>query len=271
MSLQSLAFESLGEFTIQDVLNTKKKINTPKISANESIEFLLKELEMYPQIPIQDRYVLTIKDILIHYAKTGSLKGKISDLYVEGSHEEIRPWCLKPENSIYVLISLFSGSDFKHSCIIGDSVLTQKDLLKFLYIQSKTNQNIKKLFQNKSRSAARKHQDLKPDLKILSLDNTIWEGIQELTQCGFGAMPIEDVKMKQFTTRTLGYLQESYENLQTRKLKEIQLSELNVIDSNKTISEAIEIMLEEGYRRVWMEDPLDVLTMTDIISLLYKE
>lgn len=271
MSLQNLAFESLAEFTIQDVLNTQKKVNVPKISANESIGFLLKELEMYPQIPIQDRYVLTIKDVLIHYAKTGSLTGKISDLNVEEDHEEIRPWCLNPENSIYVLISLFSGPDFKHSCIIGDSVLTQKDLLKFLYIQSKTNLNIKKLFQIKSRSVARKHQSIKSDLKILSLEDTLWDAIQQLTKCGFGAMAVKDVKMKQFTTRTLGYLAESYDNLKSMKLKDIQLSDLNVIDSNKSISEAIEIMLEEGYRRVWMEEPLDVLTMTDIISLLYEE
>jgi hypothetical protein len=66
MSLQNLAFSSLQDFSIQDVLTTIQKKPIPQVDPGESLEYLLKELKFYPQIPIENKYVFTIKDLLTH-------------------------------------------------------------------------------------------------------------------------------------------------------------------------------------------------------------
>lgn len=185
-------------------------------------------------------------------------------------------WVLDPLNHIYLLLSLFSGSNFKHSCIVGKGiVITQKDLLKFLYIQSKKNVHLKNLFNQKVKDSVRRHLKVSGDqstIKFLDFNMTIHESLKVLTASGFGALPIKYNGMyKQFTTRTLGYEVDNYMDLKSRNLSDLELSDLNMIDREKTVCEAIEIMLEEGYSRIWVEDPLDVLTMTDIITMVYNQ
>lgn len=52
MSLQNLAFSSLQDFSIQDVLTTIQKKPILQVDPGESLEYLLKELEFYPNFKI---------------------------------------------------------------------------------------------------------------------------------------------------------------------------------------------------------------------------